>query len=69
VFSAFGPLTGPRYQVSAILAESGFGGTAAAPIVRSLFDVFSGAAPLPPAPLGGVGEAVGALPSVGGSYD
>jgi penicillin-binding protein 2 len=69
VFSAFGPLTGPKYEAVALLEESGFGASAAAPVVRSLFDVFSGAAPLPPAPPGGVGEAIGALPAGGGSYD
>jgi hypothetical protein len=52
-----------------LMEESGFGGSNAAPVARALFDVFSGAAPKPPAPLGGVGAAVGALPSVGGAYD
>ena len=69
VFSAFGPLPAPRYQVTVLMEESGFGGSNAAPVARALFDVFSGAAPKPPAPLGGVGAAVGALPSVGGAYD
>jgi len=69
VFSAFGPLPAPRYQVSVIMDESGFGGRAAAPVARALFDALSGAVPLPPAPLGGVGEAIGALPQVGGGYD
>ncbi|HMG39774.1 MAG TPA: penicillin-binding protein 2 [Acidimicrobiales bacterium] len=69
VFSAFGPVNAPRYQVTVLMEESGFGGSNAAPVARALFDVLSGAVPKPPAPLGGVGAAVGALPTVGGAYD
>lgn len=69
LFTAFGPLPNPKYVVTVLMEESGFGGSNAAPVARALFDVFSGAVPKAPAPLGGVGEAVGALPSVGGGYD
>lgn len=47
LFAAFGPATDPRYQVAIVLEESGFGGTAAAPVARALFDVFAGVAPMP----------------------
>jgi penicillin-binding protein 2 len=47
VFAAFGPAHAPEYQVAIILEESGFGGTAAAPVARALFDVFAGVSPMP----------------------
>jgi penicillin-binding protein 2 len=58
VFAAFGPAPAPRYAVSVFLEESGFGGTAAAPVARALFDALSGQVPLQPAgpnglPIGG----------------
>ena len=53
VFAAFGPAPAPRYAVSVILEESGFGGTAAAPVARALFEGLSGVAPMqPPGPNG-----------------
>ena len=54
VFGAFGPAIDPHYAVSVLMEESGYGGGAAAPVARRLFDVLSGSVPLPPAPLGGV---------------
>ena len=42
VFAAFGPLPAPQYAISVVLEESGFGGTAAAPVARALFDGLSG---------------------------
>jgi penicillin-binding protein 2 len=58
VFGAFGPAPAPRYAVSVFLEESGFGGRAAAPVARALFDALSGIKPLQPAgpnglPVGG----------------
>src|SRR5690606_31050286 len=53
LFAAFGPAHDPRYQVSIVLEESGFGGTAAAPVARALFDVFAGVAPMPQIQPGG----------------
>ncbi len=47
VFAAFGPAYAPEYAVSVILEESGFGGTAAAPVARALFDIFAGQTPMP----------------------
>jgi penicillin-binding protein 2 len=47
LFAAFGPAHAPEYQVAIVLEESGFGGTAAAPVARALFDVFAGVAPMP----------------------
>src|SRR3546814_21055410 len=46
LFSAFGPAYGPEFQVTVVLEESGFGGTAAAPVARALFDVFAGVTPM-----------------------
>jgi penicillin-binding protein 2 len=54
VFSAFGPAPAPRFQVTVVLEESGFGGTASAPVARALFDVLSGAVPEPTVAAGGV---------------
>jgi penicillin-binding protein 2 len=45
LFSAFGPVYAPRYQVTAVLEESGFGATSAAPVVRRIFEVLAGVAP------------------------
>jgi penicillin-binding protein 2 len=53
VFSAFGPTPDPRFQVTVMIEEAGFGGTSSAPVARALFDVLAGFRPLPPAPLGG----------------
>lgn len=53
LFAAFGPAQDPRYQVAIVLEESGFGGTAAAPVARALFDVFAGVAPMPEIQPGG----------------
>jgi penicillin-binding protein 2 len=47
LFAAFGPAHAPDRQVAIVLEESGFGGTAAAPVARALFDVFAGVAPMP----------------------
>jgi penicillin-binding protein 2 len=71
VFTAFGPAYAPRYQVSVFLEESGFGGTAAAPVARALFDVLSGQRPLMPAGPDGLpaGTAEGLTADTGGAYD
>jgi penicillin-binding protein 2 len=54
VFGAFGPASDPHFAVSVFMEESGYGGSAAAPVARRLFDVLSGTVELPPAPMGGV---------------
>ncbi len=58
VFGAYGPAADPRYAVAVLLEESGYGGAVAAPVARRLFDVLSGAVPLPPAIDGGQIEVV-----------
>ncbi|MFO7280410.1 MAG: penicillin-binding protein 2 [Thermoanaerobacterales bacterium] len=70
VFAAFGPAPAPEYAVAVVMEESGFGGTAAAPVARALFEALSGTTPLPPAapnaaPVGGEQPLVEA----GASYD
>jgi penicillin-binding protein 2 len=47
LFSAFAPLNAPKYQVTAVLEESGFGATSAAPVVRRVFEVLAGITPKP----------------------
>jgi penicillin-binding protein 2 len=47
LFAAFGPAHDPQYAIAIVLEESGFGGIAAAPVARALFDVFAGVAPMP----------------------
>ena len=71
VFTAFGPAPAPRYQVSVFLEESGFGGTAAAPVARALFDVLAGVRPLQPAGPDGLpqGGADALTQDTGGAYD
>lgn len=53
LFGAYGPAAAPGYAISVLLEESGYGGSVAAPVARRLFDVLSGAVPLPPAAEGG----------------
>ena len=66
VFGAFGPAPAPAFAISVLLEESGYGGSVAAPVARRLFDVLSGAVPLPPAPQGGQLGDLGALVPDGG---
>jgi penicillin-binding protein 2 len=69
VFSAFGPVNAPRYQVTVMIEESGFGGTSSAPVVRALFDVLAGFEPLPDVPPGGVLPPPTEPLSAAGAYD
>ena len=71
VFAAFGPSRAPQYAISVFLEESGFGGTAAAPVARALFEGLSGVRPLQPAGPNGlpVGTAEGLTADTGGAYD
>ena len=48
LFAAFAPVDNPQYAVAVILEESGFGGTAAAPVARRILE---GAAGAPPGPI------------------
>jgi penicillin-binding protein 2 len=47
VFGAFGPASSPSFAISVLLEESGYGGSAAAPVARRLFNVLSGTTPMP----------------------
>jgi penicillin-binding protein 2 len=71
VFSSFGPVPAPRYQVTVFMDQSGFGATAAAPVARALFDAFAGVKPLLPAGPDGLpqGTADGLTGDNGGGYD
>lgn len=48
VFGAFGPADAPEYVAFTVLEEAGFGGEAAAPMVRRIFEVLAGQEPLQP---------------------
>lgn len=70
VFVAYGPAPAPQYAISVVMEESGYGGAAAAPVARALFDVLSGTEPMPSVPPGGVLEqSDDPLAAVQGAYD
>ncbi|HZA77790.1 MAG TPA: penicillin-binding protein 2 [Acidimicrobiales bacterium] len=72
LFSAFGPVNAPRYQVTAVLEESGFGATSAAPVVRRVFEVLAGVTPRPVAGPNGLPvnpEGGGLVGGGGAGYD
>jgi penicillin-binding protein 2 len=50
VFCSFGPVEAPRYAISVVLEEAGFGGTTAAPVARRIWEHLSN----PTKPLGDV---------------
>lgn len=45
VFVGFGPVASPKYVVSVVMEEAGFGGSAAAPVARRVFDGLAGRPP------------------------
>jgi len=45
IFASYGPADAPRYAMSVILEEGGFGGTTAAPVARRLWEHLSGKPP------------------------
>ena len=47
LFVGFGPVEAPRYVVSAVMEEAGLGSSAAAPVVRRIFDGLIGNPPRP----------------------
>lgn len=47
VFAAFAPADAPEYAISVVLEESGFGGSAAAPVARRIFEGIVGQPPTP----------------------
>jgi len=52
LFSAFGPVDDPRFQVTVVMEQAGFGAAAAAPVARRIFE---GAAGLQPSAVTRVG--------------
>ena len=51
VFASFAPSTNPEYAISVVLEEAGFGGEAAAPVARRIYEGLAGR-PLGPITLG-----------------
>ncbi len=47
VFAAFAPADAPEYAISVIMEEAGFGGSAAAPVARRIFEGIVGQPPTP----------------------
>ncbi|HEX2064748.1 MAG TPA: penicillin-binding protein 2, partial [Acidimicrobiales bacterium] len=47
LFVAFAPAAAPQYVVAVIMEESGFGGSAAAPVARRIFEALAGTPPGP----------------------
>jgi penicillin-binding protein 2 len=45
LFVGFGPVRDPRYTVAVVLEQAGFGGQAAAPVARRVFNVLAGEPP------------------------
>jgi penicillin-binding protein 2 len=54
VFAAFGPVYDPQYVVVTMMEESGFGGVAAAPVVRRILEPLANPALMPTVGPGGV---------------
>lgn len=67
MFAAFGPWPQPRYAVAAVLEAAGFGGDAAAPAVRHLFEALGGFAPVPTEPAATPEEAPASTDEAGGT--
>ncbi len=51
LFAGYGPADSPQYAIAGVLEEAGFGGDAAAPAVRRLFEYLLGIKEVPEAPL------------------
>ena len=45
IFASYGPFDAPRYAMSVVLEEAGFGGTTAAPVSRRIWEHLSGKPP------------------------
>jgi penicillin-binding protein 2 len=52
VFTSFAPADNPQYEITVLMEESGFGGTAAAPVARRVYEGLAGK-PVTPIQLGG----------------
>jgi len=53
LFCAFGPTNAPRYTVTVVMEEAGFGASAAAPVARRIFEGVAGVATRPVSVVGG----------------
>ncbi len=53
LFSAFAPADNPKFEVTVVMEQSGFGSSAAAPVVRRVFEKLAGLAPQPVNRVGG----------------
>jgi membrane peptidoglycan carboxypeptidase len=47
LFAGYGPVAEPKYSIAVVLEQAGFGGQAAAPAARTLFDYLVAGTPLP----------------------
>jgi penicillin-binding protein 2 len=45
LFASFAPAVNPRYAISVVMEQSGFGGTSAVPVARRIYDQIAGIAP------------------------
>ena len=45
IFASYGPFDAPRFAMSVIIEQGGFGGTTAAPVARRIWDHLSGKPP------------------------
>jgi len=53
LFSAFAPADNPKFEVTVVLEQSGFGAAAAAPVARRIFEKLAGIEPQPVNRVGG----------------
>jgi len=53
LFSAFAPADDPKFEVTVVMEQSGFGAEAAAPVARRVFEKLAGLAPQPVNRVGG----------------
>ncbi|MGI9079908.1 MAG: penicillin-binding protein 2 [Acidimicrobiales bacterium] len=53
LFSAFGPADNPKFEVTVVMEQSGFGASAAAPVARRVIEQLAGLAPRPVNRVGG----------------
>ncbi len=53
LFSAFAPADNPKFEVTVVMEQSGFGASAAAPVARRVFEKLAGLAPQPVNRVGG----------------
>ena len=54
LFASFAPFDAPKYVVTVVMEEAGFGGSVAAPVARRIYEVIAGAPPSPVTLAGGI---------------